>query len=502
MNEIITRFPPSPTGYLHVGSLRTALYNFLFAQKNNGKFLLRIEDTDKTRLVPGSDQQIIDLLDKFKLKRDNQEVIYQSQRLDIYKQYAEQLIDSGQAYYCFCQESSLNKIREQQKRDEQPPGYWGPYRQCHNLSSEEAQKRVANNEPHVIRFKMLANNDKPQQKDELKQWTDEIHGNIAVSMEHQDDFVMIKSDGYPTYNFANVIDDHKMGITHVIRGEEFLSSTIKHIKLYKALGWPLPTFAHLPLLLNPDKSKLSKRQNDVAVEEYLKQGYLPAALINFIALLGWNPGSGSTEEFFNLPELTNDDFNFSQSQIKNLINEFSLDKINKSGAVFDLEKLDWLNGWYIRNLKFNKLVDLCKPYLSQIKDQKLLEKIVYIERERIKKLSDISQNIDFFYKEKIDYKPELLIWKKSNKKETLENLVKLEDFLITLKNHDFDKIENLETQITDWIKKNNYGVGDILWPMRVALSGQQNSPNPFEIAWALGKEKTLKRLNNAQNKLK
>ncbi len=500
MPKIKTRFAPSPTGFLHVGGLRTALYNFLFAQKYKGEFLLRIEDTDQARLVPGSDQQIIELLDKFKLQRDNKKVIYQSQRLDIYKQYAEQLIDSERAYYCFCQELNLNKIREQQKKDKQPPGYWGHYRQCHKLSNEEVKKRIANNEPHVIRFKMLPDNN--TQKKERQQWSDEIHGNITVNMEHQDDFVMIKSDGYPTYNFANVIDDHKMNITHVIRGEEFLSSTIKHIKLYKALDWELPTFAHLPLLLNLDKSKLSKRQNDVAVEEYLKQGYLPAALINFIALLGWNPGAGSTEEFFNLPELSNDDFNFSQGQIKNLINEFSLDKINKSSAVFDLEKLDWLNGWYVRNLKFKKLIELCKPYLPQIKNGELLEKIIYIERERIKKISDISQNIDFFYKDGLDYNPELLIWKKSNKKETFENLVKLEDFLITLKNQDFNKIENLETKITDWIKKNNYGVGDILWPMRVALSGQQNSPNPFEIAWVLGKDKSIERINKAQNKLK
>ncbi len=496
--NIITRFPPSPTGYLHVGSLRTALYNFLFAKKHKGKFLLRIEDTDQARLVKGSDKKIIELLDLFELKRHNKKVIYQSKRLKIYQDYAKKLLKEGKAYYCFCSKEELDKIREKQKQDKKPPGYWGPYRQCNQLTVKQIKEKIANNEKYVIRFKMLPDNNVPTKEHE--HWRDEIHGNIAVDMEYQDDFVMIKSDGYPTYNFANVIDDHEMKISHVIRGEEFLSSTIKHIKLYKALGWDLPKFAHLPLLLNPDKSKLSKRQSDVAVGEYLAKGYLPAALLNFVALLGWNPGQGSTDELFNLPKLL-DDFELKNGEVKNLIEAFSLDNINKSGAVFDLEKLDWINGWYIRQMKLPKLIKLCQPYLPKIKDKKILEKIVEIEQERLKKLSDISQNTEFFYKD-IKYQPELLIWKKSNRATTLENLVKLEDFLITLSDGDFNKIETLEKKITNWIKKNNHGVGDMLWPMRVALSGQQNSPSPFEIAWVLGKKKAIERINQAQNKLK
>jgi glutamyl-tRNA synthetase len=484
--SFITRFPPSPTGYLHVGSLRTALYNFLFAKKHNGKFLVRIEDTDQTRLVKGSDKKIIKILDDFGLKKDNKKVIYQSQRLKIYQDYAEQLVKTGKAYHCFCTEKEVNNIREQQKTDKMPPGYWGPYRQCNKLSLAEVNKKIAKGDKCVIRFKMLPDNNKPNTKEELPSWKDEIHGVIAVDMHHQDDFVMIKSDGFPTYNFANVIDDHEMKISHVIRGEEFLSSTIKHIKLYKALKWGLPIFAHLPLLLNPDKSKLSKRQNDVAVQVYLDKGYLPEALLNFVALLGWNPGEGSTEEIFTLQEL---------------INEFSLEKINKSGAVFDIEKLDWLNGRYIRQMKLEDLIKLCQPYLKNIKDKALVEKIVKIEQERLKKITDISQNIDFFY-QNIKYKAELLVWKKSNREEALENLVKTEDFLITLTDNDFAKLENFEKKIFNWIKENNYGVGDMLWPMRVALSGQQNSPSPFEIAWVLGKKETLERINQAQKLLK
>ena len=482
MKKIITRFAPSPTGYLHVGGLRTALYNFLFAKHNQGKFLLRIEDTDQARLVKGADQEIFKILKEFGLKYDNQPV-YQSQRLKIYQKFATQLVEEGKAYYCFCPPEELNEIREKQKQEKQAPGYWGKYRIHNKMPKEEAQKRIAKGEKYVIRFRMIPNDNQPIEGH--NKWEDEIYGDIPVSMDTQEDFVMIKSDGYPTYNFANVIDDHEMEITHVFRGEEFLPSTIKYLKLYEALGWNHPNFAHLPLLLNSDKSKLSKRQGDVAVEEYLQKGYMPEALINFVALLGWNPGEGSTEEIFSLQEL---------------IKIFDIKKINKSGAVFNLEKLDWLNGLYVRKMKVKELTKLCLPYLKGV-NRKLAEKIVAVEQERLKKLSDISENTGFFYKEPI-YQPELLIWKKSNREATLENLVKLEDFILNLKESDFKTIKLLGEKVINWIKKQGYGVGDMLWPMRVALSGLQNSPSPFEIAWVLGKKETLKRINIAQNKLK
>ena len=302
-----------------------------------------------------------------------------------------------------------------------------------------------------------------------------------------DDQVLIKSDGFPTYHLANVVDDHEMKITHVIRGEEWLSSTPKHLLLYEAFGWPAPEYAHQSLLLNPDRSKLSKRQGDVAVSDYLTKGYLKEALINFLATIGWTESKASEQEIYSLKEL---------------IKKFDIKRLNKSGAVFDLEKLDWLNGYYIRQMKLKDLIKVCEKYLPQIKDKKLLAKIVQVEQERLKKLADISENIDFFYKD-IKYKPELLIWKKSNREATLENLVKLEDFIISkMNNADFDSPGLIEDKIMPWIKKENYGVGDMLWPMRVALSGLQNSPGPFEIAWVLGKKETLKRINQAQDKLK
>jgi len=475
MTKIKTRFAPSPTGFLHVGGLRTAIYNFLFAKKNKGEFLLRIEDTDQARIVPGSDKKIIEILDDFGLKRDNKKVIYQSQRLDIYQKYAQELLDKGRAYYCFCSPEKLEKMRQEQIQKKQAPKYDGT---CRNLSDAEINKNLNKNIPYVIRVKTPLNRS-------IK-FIDIIRGQVEFNTKDIDDQVLLKSDGFPTYHLANVVDDHLMEISHVIRGEEWLSSTPKHLILYQFFNWQPPKYAHQSLLLNPDKSKLSKRQGDVAVSDYLTKGYLPEALINFLATVGWTEQAGSEQEIYSL---------------KQLITKFDIKRLNKSGAVFNLEKLDWLNGYYIRQLKPKQLVKLCQPYLKDIKDEKLKEKIIIIEQERLKKMADISQNIDFFHKHKIDYKPELLIWKKSNKNQTLENLVKLEDFLISLKKQDFSNIKILENKTITWIKNNNYGVGDMLWPMRVALSGLQNSPGPFEIAWVLGKTNTLKRINQAQQKL-
>jgi len=473
MQKVITRFAPSPTGFLHVGGLRTALYNFLFAKHNQGKFLLRIEDTDQARLVKGADQEIFKILKEFGLKYDNKPV-YQSKRLKIYQKFAAQLVKENKAYYCFCPPERLAKLRAEQIQQKIAPKY---DKTCCKLSPANIEKNLKVKVQFVIRLNVPPNK-------EIK-WNDIIRGEVKFNSNDIDDQVLLKSDGFPTYHLANVVDDHEMGITHVIRGEEWISSTPKHLLLYEYFGWTTPQYAHLPLLLNQDKSKLSKRQGDVAVEEYLQKGYLPKALINFITFLGWNPGEGSIKEIFTIDEL---------------VNEFDLSKINKAGAVFDIEKLNWLNGLYIRKMKIRELTKLCLPFLKGV-NPKLAVKIVAVEQERLKKLSDISENTEFFYQEPI-YKPELLIWKKSNKEATLENLVKLEDFIITLKKADFTEIKNLEEKIMAWIKKEGYGVGDMLWPMRVALSGLQNSPSPFEIAWVLGKKEILKRINQAQNKLK
>jgi glutamyl-tRNA synthetase len=488
-NQVRTRFAPSPTGYLHIGGLRTALYAYLFAKQNKGQFLLRIEDTDRERFIPGATEKLIKTINELGLKYDegpilkNNKIInkgnfgpyIQSQRLDIYKKYAEKLVASGQAYYCFCSADRLAKLREEQVKNNLPPKYDGL---CRNLPAYEVEKNLKAQKNQVIRFKIPENNS--------VKFTDIIRGDVEFNSKDLDDLVLLKSDGYPTYHLAHIIDDHLMGISHVIRGEEWLSSTPKHLLIYQAFGWQPPQYAHMSLLLNPDRSKLSKRKGDVAVEDFLKKGYLKEALINFIATIGWTEAAGSEQEIYSL---------------KDLIKKFNLKRLTKAGAIFNLEKLDWLNGLYIRRLKIKDLVQLTKPYLPQIKDIKLLEKITTVEQSRLKKLSDIAQDIDFFYQD-INYDPNLLIWKKSNREATLENLVKLEDFLISLTDKDFAKIKNLEDKITVWIKTNNYGVGDMLWPFRVALSGQPNSPNCFEIAWVLGKKITLARINQAQNKLK
>lgn len=493
MSQVRTRFAPSPTGLLHVGGLRIAIYNYLFAKQNKGQFILRIEDTDKERQVPGAVESLINTLKDLNLNYDegpilkNNKIVtkgnngpyIQSQRLEIYQKYAEQLLNSGHAYYCFCSPERLTGMRENQLKKGQPPKY---DRFCRNLSVEEIQKKLHEKIPHVIRLKVPDN--------KIIKCQDLIRGEVEFNSNDIDDQVLIKSDGYPTYHLAVVVDDYLMKITHIIRGEDWLPSTPKHQLIYEFLGWPVPKFAHVSLLLNSDRTKLSKRKGDVAVEDFLKNGYLKETLINFIAIIGWSESTGSEQEIYDL---------------ESLIKKFDLHRLTKAGAIFNLEKLDWLNGYYIRHKKIKELTKLCLPFLKSLKpgiNLDLAKKIVAIERERLKKLTDISQNINFLTDEKIDYPAELLIWKKSTKEQTLDNLVKLEDLLLNFKSSDFKNIKKLENKILDWIKKNNYGVGDMLWPLRVALSGQQNSPNPFEIAWILGQKITLTRLNQAQLKLK
>ena len=299
-----------------------------------------------------------------------------------------------------------------------------------------------------------------------------------------DDQVLIKSDSYPTYHLANVVDDHDMAITHVIRGEEWISSTPKHVLLYQAFGWTAPQFAHLPLLLNPDKTKLSKRQGDVAVEDYLKKGYLPEALLNFVLLLGWNPGT--EQEIFSLSEM---------------IATFDIDRVNKSGSVFDTQKLDWLNGVYIRNLQPEKLLALCKPYLATtLSDDSFIAQVLATQQQRLKRLDEVTSLTSFFFNQP-HYEAGLLHWKGSEKDQTLQRLTELDDYLSTVDEKQFTEKE-LEQLVKDFIAGQNRGNGEYLWPLRVALSGQQSSPGPFEIATVLGKSETINRLHFAQNLLR
>ncbi len=487
--EIRTRFAPSPTGMMHVGNFRTALYAYLFAKKHQGKFVLRIEDTDKSRQVAGAEESILRVLRWAGLKHDEGPDIggpcgpyRQSERLSVYHKYIKELIKKGKAYYCFCSPERLEKMRrEQQARGEQIKYD----RHCLRLSQEEIQNKLAAGEPYVIRQKVDTHGE--------TNFKDLVRGNLTIQNKVLDDSVLIKSDGYPTYNFANVIDDHLMGITHVIRGEEYINSTPKYIQLYQAFGWPVPQHAHLSLILNKNRSKLSKRDGDVAVEDYIRQGYLPAAVVNFVALLGWNPGDD--RELFTLEEL---------------IHEFDFSRVHKSGAVFDLAKLDWMNGHYIRQTDLEELTQLCRPYLAdylqqhyQIDinqfDSEYLKLVVGLEQERLKKLSEIGERTAYFFVTPV-YPAELLVWKKADRPTTLERLKFLIGFLEQVPEENWTR-QTLEEALIEKIKQQGYSNGDTLWPMRVALSGQERSPSPFEIAEVLGKVTTLERLKAALEKL-
>lgn len=376
---IRVRFAPSPTGYLHIGGLRTALYNYLFARHTGGTFILRIEDTDRTRIVPDAMENLIHTLQKLDITFDEGPIIggnygpyIQSERLDLYRKEAQKLLDAGFAYRCFCTPETLAQMRAEQ----QAKGEFVKYdRRCLNLTPAEIEAKLAKGEPYVLRLKM------PEKR--IFRFNDIIRGEVEMDSAQSDDQVLIKSDGYPTYHLAAVVDDHYMDISYVIRGEEWLSSMPKHLWLYECFGWTPPQWVHLPLILNPDRTKLSKRMNDVAVEDYLERGYLKEAIINFVALLGWH--SADNREIFSLEELCQ---------------EFTLERVNKSGAIFDLNKLNWMNGWYLRNLPLDTIVERSKPYFEKehlaIPDTGKLTKIVATARERCTLLSDLVQYSKMF----------------------------------------------------------------------------------------------------------
>ena len=485
---IRTRFAPSPTGYLHVGGLRTALYAYLFAKNHGGEFLVRIEDTDRSRLVEDGTINILASLywagvapDEGVKLSDKGEVIeegdfgpyVQSERLPKYHKQAEFLIENGFAYHCFCTAERLEKLRETQMENKRPTGYDGFC--LNNVTLGEARKRVNAGEPFVIRLKMPKTGE--------TKFNDLIRGEVTFQNELVDDQVLIKSDGYPTYHLAVVVDDHFMHITHVIRGEEWISSTPKHIYLYKCFGWQPPEFAHLPLLLNPDKTKLSKRQGDVAVSDYQKKGYLPEALVNFVAFLGWNPGG--EREMYSMDEL---------------ISQFDISKVNKTGAVFNLEKLDWFNKEYLKNLTVADLLEKAADFLTdeQKNNWQKTSLAIGLEKDRIKNFSELQESIKFIY-ELPDYSKDLLLWKKSTPDELTIVLTALQENLGKISEEDWDKSAVEQTARTI-VAENNLQNGSVLWPLRVALSGQENSPGPFEIAEALGKEESLRRLGEALNK--
>jgi len=484
---IKTRFAPSPTGYLHVGGLRTALYCYLFAKKNKGKYLLRIEDTDQERYVEGAEENLIKTLEWVGLHHD-EGPFRQSERTEIYKEHVQKLIDSGRAYRCFCTRDRLDEMRKAQMERKQATMY---DRKCADLPESEVKAKMDAGEPFVIRQKMPY---------ELIKFKDLVRGNVQFDGKTVDDSVLMKSDGFPTYHLANVVDDHLMEMTHVIRGEEWLPSTPKHIALYNAFGWNVPEFAHLPLLLNPDKTKLSKRQGDVAVEDYVKKGYSKEAITNFVALLGWNPGGGDEKEIFTLKELEE---------------AFSIEKVHKAGAVFNIEKLDWFNWrWEKENFtketqnmspeeKAEKLLEKCEEYLSddQKKDkEKLLKALLIVEEKILKNPKETSDNIDFYFNLP-DYNKELLTHEKM-KVDFSQALLSLEKSQEDLQNLDDWTEESLKQTLLETVQKLGAKNGQVLWPLRAALTGVQFSPGVFESAWILEKEETLARIDTAINKLK
>ncbi|HLD28239.1 MAG TPA: glutamate--tRNA ligase [Patescibacteria group bacterium] len=488
--QVRTRFAPSPTGFLHIGSLRTVLYVYIFAKQNKGKFVLRIEDTDQSRQIEGAVENLIKSLNWAGLEPD-EGIIYndngklvekgnfgpytQSHRAKIYQEYAKKLVKEGNAYHCFCSQDRLDNLRQQQQQDKLPTKYdW----HCRSLSSQEVEEKLNRGDKYVIRLKV------PQSQEII--FYDWVRGEVKFDSKEIDDQVILKSDGLPTYHLASVVDDHQMKISHVIRGEEWLSSTPKHILLYMFLGWNSPEFIHLPLILNKDKTKLSKRQGDVAVEDYINKGYLPEALINFVALLGWNPGTD--QEIFSIGELF---------QI------FDLKKVHKSGAIFDHDKLDWINSEYIKAMTLERFGELSKPFIKtkfpKIKNMPL--KVLELEKNRVNTLAEVGDNVGFFFADELKYDPKTLIWKKSDQATTIKDLGLLVTELEKYETGDWTS-SNLEKNIIKFIADSGLKNGDVLWPMRVALTGEQKSPPPFEVAAILGQDKSLSRIKQAIDLLK
>jgi len=481
--EVRVRYAPSPTGYIHIGNLRTALYNYLFARHTGGKFIVRIEDTDQARKVEGAVDNLITTLkwagldyDEGPEKGGEYGPYYQSERLDIYKTHADILLQKKKAYYCFCSAERLTALREEQQKQKLNQTKYDKH--CLNLSDEEVAVNISNGMPFVIRLKVDPNS--------TIKFKDEIRGDVEFSGEVIDDQVLIKSDNYPTYHLANVIDDHLMKVTHVIRGEEWLPSTPKHVLLYEAFGWEVPVFAHLPLLLNADRSKLSKRQGDVAVEDYRKKGFLRDALINFIAMLGWT--AGDDKEFYYINEL---------------IESFSLDRVNKSGAVFDIEKLNWLNAEHLRRKSDEDLVRMLRADLitskysdNEYSDEYLI-KVIHAMKERVSFVHEFCEKGFYFFEEPATYEEAAV---KKRWKE--ESPVILKKYAEKISTYDNPSKEDFETVLHETAAEMNVGNGNVIHPLRLATSGVSGGPGIFEILDIIGKEKTINRINAIIEKLK
>lgn len=474
---IRTRMAPSPTGEYHIGHIRTLLYNYAFAKKNNGQFIIRIEDTDQKRFVVGAQERILQVIKDYGLSWDEGPDIggpfgpyVQTQRLEIYKKYIQELLDKDLAYYCFCTSDRLEKMRELQKINKQIPKY---DRCCLKLTKEKIEENLKNNVPYVIRLKVPTN--------ENIIFKDIIRGSIKINTNEIDDQVLVKSDGIPTYHFAAVVDDHLMEITHIIRGDEWISSAPKQILLYRYFNWEVPNYAHLPVFLDPSgKGKMSKRKGSVFARGFLEEGYLPEALLNFLMLLGWNPGDN--REIFSLEEF---------------VQEFSLEHLHKKQPVFDRKKLDYFNGYYIRQKTNEELAVLFKKFLPDA-DDNTINQLIPILKERIVKLADLVDQTKFLF-EDVNYEKDLLLQRNITSDQAQEFLNKTKNLLETLKTFDFT---TLQTDLMDLIKSNNWNTGQFFMVFRVAICGVSFTPPIVECLPILGKEKTINKINIALDKLK
>jgi len=476
LENVRVRYAPSPTGYIHIGNLRTALFNYLFARHHNGVFVLRIEDTDQARKVEGAVENLIHSLNLLGIDYDEGPFkggpygpYFQSQRLDIYRKYCNELLEKGWAYYAFETPEELEEMRRLQQIEGRQTMY---DRRARSLTKSEVEKLLNEGRPYVIRLKVPLD-------DEVK-FEDVIKGTIRIETNLIDDQILLKSDGFPTYHLANVIDDHLMKISHIIRGEEWVTSVPKHILIYKALGWEPPIFAHVPLLLNPDKTKLSKRQGDVAVEDYLRKGYLKEALINFIALLGWNPGEGEENEFFTMQEL---------------IERFSLERVHSAGAVFNIQKLDWMNNEYIKRYDIDELTELVLPFLEEggidTSDKIKIKKILNIVRVYVNKLNELPQHFRMFFVDKVEFEnPDYQeVVKTDISKRVFKELILRLQGVSELTAEEF-KQATQDIQKSTGIKGKN-----LFKPIRLALTGKEHGPELPIVAELLGKDKVIKFLS-------
>ncbi len=478
--QVRVRFAPSPTGYPHVGNIRTALFNWLFARHSNGAFILRVEDTDQERKVEGATEMILNSLQWLGMDW-NEGPYYQSERLELYEKCAEQLVASGNAYCCFCTPEQLDAMRKDQVARKMPTGY---DRRCRNLDAGEVEKRKAqlkkDGKRPVIRFKVPLSGETAV--------TDLIRGQVVFDNSTLDDFVLMKSDGYPTYHLANIVDDHGMKISHVMRAEEWLSSTPRHVLLYRALDWQPPQFAHLPMILGPDKSKLSKRHGATAINEYQSLGYLPEAMINFLSLLGWSLDD-KTEIM-------------TREQI---IDNFSIERVSRTAAVFDMRKLEWMNGVYIRSLSQNEFTIRCLPFVENnlpptVKrpiDVEYLKRITPLIQERAKTLSEVPWLVDFFYLNRLEYAVETLMGK-LDKSQAIAVLQRSSTALASLTEW---LSEPMEALIRPLAEETGLKAGPFFGVLRVAVTGRTASPPLFQTMEVLGRGRCMERLKAALDKL-